>query len=140
MFLSGGKVKKKVNKKGKRTKKNGGFATYMHQNGVHYSCEKLDTPHHQTSTASGSDSASSSQPTQPTSGGTPPVIEGSQTGGGLKEQKKLFKQLLNKMTKDSLMKKCKKYNIKVTTKKNGVIKPVKKETLVNKIVAAKFKK
>ena len=44
------------------------------------------------------------------------------------------------MTKDNLMKKCRKYNIKVTTKKNGVVKPVKKETLVNKIVAAKFKK
>jgi hypothetical protein len=136
MFLSGGKVQKK----GKRTKKSGGFATYMHQNGVHYSCEKLDTPQYETSTASSGDSASSSQSTQPSSGGTPPVIQGSQSGGGLKEKKKLFKQFLNKMTKDSLMKKCRKYNIKVTTKKNGVIKPVKKETLVNKIVAAKFKK
>lgn len=145
MFLSGGKVQKKVKAKvkakGKRTKKSGGFATYMHQNGVHYSCEKLDAPQHHTSTTSGGDSAASStQPTQPTSGSTQPVIEGGQSGGGLKEQKKLFKQLLNKMTKDSLMKKCRKYNIKVTTKKNGVVKPVKKETLVNKIVAAKFKK
>ena len=143
MFLSGGKVQKKVQKKGKRTKKSGGFATYMHQNGVHYSCEKLDAPQHQTSTTSGGDSASSTQTTQTaqaTSSSTQPVIEGGQSGGGLKEQKKLFKQLLNKMTKDSLMKKCRKYNIKVTTKKNGVVKPVKKETLVNKIVAAKFKK
>ena len=95
MFLSGGKAqKKKVNKK--RAKKRGGFATYMHQNGVHYSCEKLDTPHHQTSSTSGGDSASSTQTptqtTQSTSGGTQPVIEGGQSGGGLKEQKKLFKK------------------------------------------------
>lgn len=149
MFLSGGKAKK-VNKKVKRakkTKKSGGFATYMHQNGVHYSCERLDTHNHPpSSTSSGGDSVSTtaSSPTTTSSNTPPPVIQGSggssQSGGGLKEKKKLFKQLLNKMTKDSLMKKCRKYNIKVTTKKNGVIKAVKKETLVNKIVAAKFKK
>lgn len=147
MFLSGGKAKK-VNKKVKRakkTKKSGGFATYMHQNGVHYSCERLDTHNHPpSSTSSGGDSGQTHSTATTSNNTQPPVIEGSggssQSGGGLKEKKKLFKQLLNKMTKDSLMKKCRKYNIKVTTKKNGVIKAVKKETLVNKIVAAKFKK
>ena len=114
----------------------------MHQDGVHYSCEKLESHHHPpSSTSSGGDSGQTPSTTT-TSSNTLPVIQGSssQSGGGLKEQKKIFKQLLNKMTKDSLMKKCRKYNIKVTKKKNGVVKPVKKETLVNKIVAAKFKK
>lgn len=147
MFLSGGKTKaKKIvikkRKRAKKTKKSGGFATHMQQDGVHYSCEKLDSHHNSPSSiSSGGDSVSTtaSSPTT-TSSSTTPAIQGEQSGGGLKEQKKLFKQLLNKMTKDSLMKKCRKYNIKVTTKKNGVIKAVKKETLVNKIVAAKFKK
>lgn len=55
-------------------------------------------------------------------------------------KKGLYKEYLDKKyNKDQLMKKCKKLGIKITTKKKGELKPIKKETLVKKIVALKFK-
>jgi hypothetical protein len=75
------------------------------------------------------------------------------TGGGLKKSKKskkskpkpkkskktMYKEYLDKKySKDELLKKCKSLGIKVTTRKNGLIKPIKKETLINKIVKIKF--
>jgi len=57
----------------------------------------------------------------------------------IKSQKSIYREYLNKKySKNQLLKKCKELGIKVTTRKNGMIKPIKKETLVNKIVKIKF--
>ena len=57
----------------------------------------------------------------------------------IKSQKSMYREYLNKKySKNQLLKKCKELGIKVTTRKNGMIKPIKKETLVNKIVKIKF--
>ena len=45
-----------------------------------------------------------------------------------------------KYSKDQLMKICKKLGIKITVRKNGNIKPIKKETLIKKITVLKFNK
>ena len=51
----------------------------------------------------------------------------------------MYREYLDKKySKNQLLKKCKKLGIKVTTRKNGMIKPIKKETLINKIVKIKF--
>tara|TARA_Y100000389_G_scaffold70422_2_gene67133 strand:+ start:5423 stop:5788 length:366 start_codon:yes stop_codon:yes gene_type:complete len=56
-----------------------------------------------------------------------------------KSKKSMYREYLDKKySKNQLLKKCKELGIKVTTRKNGMIKPVKKETLVNKIVKIKF--
>lgn len=56
-----------------------------------------------------------------------------------KSEKTLYKEYLDKKySKDKLLKKCKSLGIKVTTRKNGMLKPIKKETLINKIVKIKF--
>ena len=56
-----------------------------------------------------------------------------------KSKKTLYREYLNKKySKDQLLKKCKSLGIKVTTRKNGMLKPIKKETLINKIVKIKF--
>ena len=56
-----------------------------------------------------------------------------------KSEKTLYKEYLNKKySKEQLLKKCKALGIKVTTRKNGMLKPIKKETLINKIVKIKF--
>ena len=56
-----------------------------------------------------------------------------------KSKKTMYREYLDKKySKNQLLKKCKELGIKVTTRKNGMIKPVKKETLVNKIVKIKF--
>ena len=56
-----------------------------------------------------------------------------------KSQKSMYKEYLDKKySKNQLLKKCKELGIKVTTRKNGMIKPIKKETLINKIVKIKF--
>ena len=84
----------------------------------------------------------------------PPILSGGCCGGKgkylyrgvvddklvdfLKRSKKIQIKRLKEMTKEKLMKKCKKFNIKITTKKNGVIKSIKKETLINKIVSKIF--
>ena len=72
-----------------------------------------------------------------------------QNGGGKKKSKKktrkiksekiLYKEFLDKKySKEQLLKKCKSLGIKVTTRKNGMIKPIKKETIINKIIKIKF--
>jgi hypothetical protein len=56
-----------------------------------------------------------------------------------KSKKSMYKEYLDKKySKNQLLKKCKELGIKVTTRKNGMIKPIKKETLINKIVKIKF--
>ena len=56
-----------------------------------------------------------------------------------KSEKTLYKEYLDKKySKEKLLKKCKSLGIKVTTRKNGMLKPIKKETLINKIVKIKF--
>lgn len=56
-----------------------------------------------------------------------------------KNKKVLYREYLDKKySKEQLLKKCKSLGIKVTTRKNGMIKPIKKETLINKIVKLKF--
>lgn len=56
-----------------------------------------------------------------------------------KSKKVLYREYLDKKySKEQLLKKCKSLGIKVTTRKNGMIKPIKKETLINKIVKLKF--
>ena len=56
-----------------------------------------------------------------------------------KSKKSMYREYLDKKySKNQLLKKCKELGIKVTTRKNGMIKPIKKETLVNKIVKIKF--
>tara|TARA_B110000858_G_scaffold192868_1_gene244323 strand:- start:1829 stop:2203 length:375 start_codon:yes stop_codon:yes gene_type:complete len=72
-----------------------------------------------------------------------------QNGGGkrkskkktrkIKSEKNLYKEFLDKKySKEQLLKKCKSLGIKVTTRKNGMIKPIKKETIINKIIKIKF--
>jgi hypothetical protein len=59
--------------------------------------------------------------------------------GKKKTKKGKYKEFLDKKySKEQLLKKCKEMNIKVTTRKNGNIKPIKKETLINKILKLKF--
>ena len=59
--------------------------------------------------------------------------------GKKKTKKGKYKEFLDKKySKEQLLKKCKELNVKVTTRKNGNIKPVKKETLINKILKLKF--
>ena len=59
--------------------------------------------------------------------------------GKKKTKKGKYKDFLDKKySKEQLLKKCKELNIKVTTRKKGNIKPVKKETLINKILKLKF--
>lgn len=59
--------------------------------------------------------------------------------GKKKTKKGKYKEFLDKKySKEQLLKKCKELNIKVTTRKKGNIKPVKKETLINKILKLKF--
>ena len=56
-----------------------------------------------------------------------------------KSKKSMYIEYLDKKySKNQLLKKCKELGIKVTTRKNGMIKPIKKETLINKIVKLKF--
>ena len=56
-----------------------------------------------------------------------------------KSEKTLYKEYLDKKySKEQLLKKCKSLGIKVTTRKKGMLKPIKKETLINKIVKIKF--
>lgn len=56
-----------------------------------------------------------------------------------KSKKSLYKEYLDKKySKEELFKKCKKLGIKVTKRINGILKPIKKETLINKIVKIKF--
>ena len=56
-----------------------------------------------------------------------------------KSKKTLYREYLNKKySKEKLLKKCKSLGIKVTTRKNGMVKPIKKETLINKIIKLKF--
>jgi len=56
-----------------------------------------------------------------------------------KSKKSMYKEYLDKKySKNQLLKKCKELGIKVTKRKNGMIKPIKKETLINKIVKIKF--
>tara|TARA_B110001450_G_scaffold22844_1_gene20371 strand:+ start:278 stop:643 length:366 start_codon:yes stop_codon:yes gene_type:complete len=75
------------------------------------------------------------------------VLSGQQGGSKKKSAKKtnkkskksMYREYLDKKySKNQLLKKCKELGIKVTTRKNGMIKPIKKETLVNKIVKIKF--
>jgi len=59
--------------------------------------------------------------------------------GKKKTKKGKYKEFLDKKySKEQLLKKCKEMNIKVTTRKKGNIKPIKKETLINKILKLKF--
>ena len=59
--------------------------------------------------------------------------------GKKKTKKGKYKEFLDKKySKEQLLKKCRDMNIKVTTRKNGNIKPIKKETLINKILKLKF--
>lgn len=70
--------------------------------------------------------------------------------GGAKKKKKVEKKksrrrlymeyLDKKYSKDQLMKICKKLDIKITIRKKGNIKPIKKETLIKKITVLKFNK
>lgn len=68
----------------------------------------------------------------------------SQTGGKTKRYVKnlspkgQYKRYLEKMTLDKLQKMSKKYNIKITTKKNGKTVNIKKSSLVNKIVRIRY--
>jgi len=56
-----------------------------------------------------------------------------------KSEKTLYREYLDKKySKEQLLKKCKSLGIKVTTRKNGMLKPIKKETLINKIVKLKY--
>lgn len=56
-----------------------------------------------------------------------------------KSKKTMYREYLDKKySKNQLLKKCKELGIKVTTRKNGMIKPIKKGTLINKIVKIKF--
>ena len=56
-------------------------------------------------------------------------------------RKGLYKEYLDKKySKEQLMKICKKLGIKITVRKNGNVKPIKKETLIKKIAAIKFNK
>jgi len=58
-----------------------------------------------------------------------------------KSRKGLYMEYLDKKySKDQLMKICKKLGIKITVRKNGNIKPIKKETLIKKITVLKFNK
>lgn len=59
----------------------------------------------------------------------------------VKSRKRLYMEYLDKKySKDQLMKICKKLGIKITVRKNGNIKPIKKETLIKKITVLKFNK
>jgi hypothetical protein len=66
---------------------------------------------------------------------------GGKRGGNSKKNKKtLYAEFLDsKYSKEELMKKCLKAGITVTVKRNGVVKPIKKETLIKKVVALKYK-
>lgn len=56
-----------------------------------------------------------------------------------KSEKSLYREYLDKKySKEQLLKKCKSLGIKITTRKNGMLKPIKKETLINKIVKLKY--
>ena len=56
-------------------------------------------------------------------------------------RKGLYKEFLDKKySKEQLMKICKKLGIKITVRKNGNVKPIKKETLIKKIATIKFNK
>ena len=65
------------------------------------------------------------------------------TAGGKKnitKQKKIYRQYLDKKyTKEQLLKKCRKVGIKITKKADGTVKPIKKKTIIEKILAIKFK-
>jgi hypothetical protein len=72
-------------------------------------------------------------------------IDSSQSGGKKTKRfvknlspKGQYKRFLEKMTLDKLQKISKKYNIKITTKKNGKTVNIKKESLVNKIVRMRY--
>ena len=59
--------------------------------------------------------------------------------GKKKTIKGKYKEFLDKRySKEQLIRRCKELNIKITTRKKGNIKPVKKETLINKILKLKF--
>merc|ERR1711966_269430 len=77
------------------------------------------------------------------SGGTEPHLHPVISGGGKKnitKQKKIYRQYLDKKyTKEQLLKKCRKVGIKITKKADGTVKPIKKKTIIEKILAIKFK-
>lgn len=79
------------------------------------------------------------------------IQQSRQTGGKKRKDKKKndtgkkktikgkYKEFLDKRySKEQLIRRCKELNIKITTRKKGNIKPVKKETLINKILKLKF--
>tara|TARA_B000000441_G_C21625838_1_gene280402 strand:+ start:89 stop:811 length:723 start_codon:yes stop_codon:yes gene_type:complete len=58
----------------------------------------------------------------------------------IKTKKKLYREYLDKKyTKEQLLKKCRKVGIKITKKADGTVKPIKKKTIIEKIIAIKFK-
>ena len=88
------------------------------------------------------------------SGGTEPHLHPVMSGGkkkkivkmkvplkpSIKTKKKLYREYLDKKyTKEQLLKKCRKVGIKITKKADGTVKPIKKKTIIEKIIAIKFK-
>jgi hypothetical protein len=88
------------------------------------------------------------------SGGTEPHLHTVMSGGkkkrivkmkvalkpSIKTKKKLYREYLDKKyTKEQLLKKCRKVGIKITKKADGTVKPIKKKTIIEKIIAIKFK-
>lgn len=60
------------------------------------------------------------------------------SGGALKDKEKTYKKYLNNMTLERLLQIARNKKIKVTTKKDGKIVTVKKNTVVNKLCKFKF--
>lgn len=67
--------------------------------------------------------------------------DGTITGGGrnrARTQKGFYKKYLQTFTLDKLKKMAKKYGIKITTKKNGKVVQMKKDSIVSKIANLKY--
>ena len=103
----------------------GGSALNMTLDNVHYTCTKnIPVQEQMSNILSGQNGGSKKK---------------SAKKNNKKSQKSIYKEYLDKKySKNQLLKKCKELGIKVTTRKNGMIKPIKKETLINKIVKLKF--
>ena len=133
MEMSGGKKKRRIKRK------RGGS-----------SCSGGREPHEHMEMSGGKKKRGGSS----CSGGREPHVHMEMSGGkkkkvvkknisrkpSIKTKKKLYREYLDKKyTKEQLLKKCRKVGIKITKKADGTVKPIKKKTIIEKIIAIKFK-
>ena len=157
MEMSGGKKKRRIKRKRGGSSCSGGREPHEHmemsggkKKRGGSSCSGGREPHVHMEMSGGKKKRGGSS----CSGGREPHVHMEMSGGkkkkvvkknisrkpSIKTKKKLYREYLDKKyTKEQLLKKCRKVGIKITKKADGTVKPIKKKTIIEKIIAIKFK-